>query len=104
MPALTEMDVAALSSPLPRRVLHVFPSFGIGGVPLRMVRVINHVGNCFRHTVIALDNNFEAAEGLSADFELMSPRPESRNGGSLRAIVRGEHDIAQDAARSSYDL
>src|SRR6516165_10455708 len=69
-------------------VLHVFPSFGIGGVPLRMVRVINHVGKRLRHTVIALDNNFEAAEALAADCELMPPS-QNQNGGSLRAIARG---------------
>ena len=80
--------IASPSSLLSRRVLHVFPSFGIGGVPLRMVRVINHVGKRLRHTVIALDNNFEAAEGLAGDFELMPP-PRNQNGSSLRAIVRG---------------
>ena len=51
-------------------VLHVFPSFGIGGVPLRMVRIINHLGKQFRHTVIALDNNFDAAEGVASDLDV----------------------------------
>jgi glycosyltransferase involved in cell wall biosynthesis len=51
-------------------VLHVFPSFGIGGVPLRMVRIINHLGKRFRHTVIALDNNFDAAEGVAGDLDV----------------------------------
>ncbi len=50
-------------------VLHVFPSFGIGGVPLRMVRIINHFGKRLRHTVIALDNNFDAAAGISGDLD-----------------------------------
>jgi hypothetical protein len=81
--------MASSSSISSRHVLHVFPSVGIGGVPLRMVRVINHVGKRLRHTVIALDNNFEAAEGLSGDFELMSLPPENRNRDSLRAIVHG---------------
>jgi L-malate glycosyltransferase len=54
-----------------------------------MVRIINHLGGRFRHTVIALDNNFEAAEGLSSDFELMSPPSGNRGGGSVQAIVRG---------------
>ena len=79
--------IALPSSLSSRHALHVFPSFGIGGVPLRMVRVINHVGKRLRHTVIALDNNFEAAEGLAADCELMPPR--NRNVGSLQAIARG---------------
>ncbi len=50
--------------------LHVFPSFGIGGVPLRMVRIINHLGKRFRHTIIALDNNFDAAGGVSGDLDV----------------------------------
>jgi hypothetical protein len=50
--------------------------------------IINHVGKRFRHTVVALDNNFEAAEALAADCELMPP-PQNQNGGSLRAIARG---------------
>ena len=58
------------SSPRCEHVLHVFPSFGIGGVPLRMVRIINHLGKQFRHTVIALDNNFEAAKGVAGDLDL----------------------------------
>jgi L-malate glycosyltransferase len=87
--------IASPSTILSRRVLHVFPSFGIGGVPLRMVRVINHVGKRLHHMVIALDNNFDAAEGLSGDCELMSPPPESRNGSSLRAIVRGSMTLVR---------
>ncbi len=51
-------------------VLHVFPSFGIGGVPLRMVRIINHLGKRLRHTVIALDNNFDAAEGFASEIDV----------------------------------
>jgi glycosyltransferase involved in cell wall biosynthesis len=37
---------------------------------LRMVRIINHLGKRFRHTVIALDNNFDAAEGVDGDLDV----------------------------------
>jgi L-malate glycosyltransferase len=50
--------------------LHVFPSFGIGGVPLRMVRIINNLGKQFRHTVVALDNNFDAAAGIAGELDV----------------------------------
>lgn len=53
-----------------KHVLHVFASFGIGGVPLRMVRVINHFGARLRHTVVALDGNFEAAQRLVDNLEV----------------------------------
>jgi glycosyltransferase involved in cell wall biosynthesis len=67
---LSEAVTTAVSSLPCEHVLHVFPSFGIGGVPLRMVRVINHLGKRFRHTVIALDNNFDAAVGVSGDLNV----------------------------------
>src|SRR6266478_7728329 len=63
--------VSRTGSSLPcEHVLHVFPSFGIGGVPLRMVRIINHLGKRFRHTVVALDNNFDAAAGFTGDLDV----------------------------------
>jgi L-malate glycosyltransferase len=61
---------ASIAPLVPAHVLHVIPSFGIGGVPLRTVRVINHFSNQFRHTVIALDNNFEAATRLAGDLDV----------------------------------
>ena len=90
MAAFAAADSAA--PPILRRhVLHVFPSFGIGGVPLRMVRVMNHLGRRFRHTVVALDNNFEAACGFAADLEVaLSPVP---------VLKRGPINTVLDSAR-----
>src|SRR5437773_10803036 len=67
--------------------LHVFPSFGIGGVPLRMVRIINHFGKRFRHTVITLDNNFEAAEGVAGDLDLAILPVRGGNRGLLPSLA-----------------
>ena len=86
MSALTEAGSPTAPALLPEHVLHVFPSFGIGGVPLRMVRIINHLGKRFRHTVVALDNNFEAADGLSGDLELTLSRMGHQRAGTLRTI------------------
>jgi glycosyltransferase involved in cell wall biosynthesis len=64
-----------------KHILHVFPSFGVGGIPLRMVRVINHFGRRLRHTVVALDNNFAAADQLvdAVDVTLL-PSAKGRRG------------------------
>src|SRR6516164_3403359 len=70
-----------------QHVLHVFPSFGVGGVPLRMVRVINHFGKRFRHTVIALDNNFEAAGGFACDLDVALSPVQALNWGTLHALL-----------------
>jgi L-malate glycosyltransferase len=56
--------------PPPRHIVHVFASFGIGGVPLRMARVISHFGTRLRHTIVALDRDMAAADTLSADLDL----------------------------------
>src|SRR5690242_8169937 len=81
-------------------ILHVFPSFGIGGVPLRMVRIINHFGSRFRHTVIALDSNFEAAAEIADHLDVtLLPRPYSKSGllrafaGSVQALRRLQPDL-----------
>ena len=49
-----------------------------------MVRVINHFGARLRHTVVALDDNFEAAQGFAGelDVRLMG------SGGHRRGLVR----------------
>src|SRR6185437_2164431 len=51
-----------------RHLLHVVPSFGIGGVPVRITRLVNHFGNRFRHTILALDEVVSARELLRGDL------------------------------------
>ncbi len=68
-------------------VLHVFPSFGIGGVPLRMVRIINHFGKRFRHTIVTLDNNFAAASGIAGNLDVKLLPRQSLRRNPLRAVA-----------------
>jgi L-malate glycosyltransferase len=51
-------------------ILHVFPSFGMGGVPLRMARVINYFGTRLRHSVVALDQDFAAGANLAPHIDV----------------------------------
>ncbi len=97
---LPEAAGTAHSSLRCEHVLHVFPSFGIGGVPLRMVRIINHLSKRFRHTVIALDNNFDAAEGVAGDLDFaVLPVRDAKRGmlhnlvGSALALRRLRPDL-----------
>jgi len=57
-----------------RHLLHVFASFGYGGVPIRICDVINGLPPGFRHTVVALDGCFDAGRRLAPDA-LVSFRP-----------------------------
>ena len=59
-----------------RHLLHVFASFGYGGVPIRICDVINGLPAGFRHTVVALDGCVDAgkrlAPGKTVDFETLT--------------------------------
>jgi glycosyltransferase involved in cell wall biosynthesis len=46
-------------------VLHVFPTFAYGGVPLRIVDVANRLSGIYEHACVALDGRTEAAQRLS---------------------------------------
>jgi glycosyltransferase involved in cell wall biosynthesis len=84
-------EAVSTGSPLVSRehVLHIFPSFGIGGVPLRMVRIINHFGKQLRHTVISLDGNFDAAAGVAGNIDVkLLALPDAKHG-VLHSIASG---------------
>jgi glycosyltransferase involved in cell wall biosynthesis len=85
--AALEAVTTAIPSLSCKHVLHIFPSFGIGGVPLRMVRIINHLGKRFRHTVIALDNNFEAVAGVAGDIDVKLLSMQRPRRGALHAVA-----------------
>src|ERR1700722_16740548 len=55
-----------------RHLLHVFPTFAVGGAQRRFVELAHRQAAAYRHTIVALDGNFEMASGLSdrIDFKL----------------------------------
>lgn len=69
MTALSDQSASpgAAAAAHPPHLLHVFPSFSVGGVENRIIRVAQALRGKYRHTVIALDGNFEAAAGLGGD-------------------------------------
>jgi glycosyltransferase involved in cell wall biosynthesis len=50
--------------------LHVFPTFGVGGVPIRIANVLNHFGRHYRHTIVALDGVHDARSRLQPDLHV----------------------------------
>ncbi|HEY3909968.1 MAG TPA: glycosyltransferase family 4 protein [Stellaceae bacterium] len=69
-----------------QHLLHVFASFGIGGVPLRMARIINHFGVQLRHTIVALDHNFAAAREFTDHLEVALLPPGEARRGMIRSL------------------
>lgn len=52
------------NDPRPRHLLHAFSTFQLGGPQARFVELANALGPQFRHTIVAMDNRFEAGERL----------------------------------------
>jgi glycosyltransferase involved in cell wall biosynthesis len=75
----------------PAHLLHVFPTFAYGGVPIRIAGVINHFGCRYRHTVFALDGNLAAGSRLDPALAVRLADPGIAKGGlvgPLAAIAR----------------
>jgi glycosyltransferase involved in cell wall biosynthesis len=54
----------------PPTLLHVFPTFAVGGAQTRFAAVANHLGDAARHIVVALDGRTGAREKLDAGLEV----------------------------------
>jgi glycosyltransferase involved in cell wall biosynthesis len=70
-----------------RTLLHVYPSFEVGGSQRRFVRIANHFGDDYRHLIVALDGQTAAASMLSSDLDArLLPIPAAPRGlfGRLR--------------------
>jgi L-malate glycosyltransferase len=52
----------------PKHLLHVFATFGVGGPQVRSCEVFNHLGAQYRHTILAMDGNYEAKTRLANDL------------------------------------
>ena len=65
----------ALSTGHPARplVLHVFPTFAVGGAQVRFAAIANYFGRAFRHIVVALDGNLACQERLDPDLDVTFP-------------------------------
>jgi glycosyltransferase involved in cell wall biosynthesis len=80
-------------SPVPAPLLlHVFPSFAVGGAQVRFAAIANRFGPRWRHAVVALDGKTDCAARLGPEVEVaLLPAPFPRGAGPvarLRAIAR----------------
>jgi len=79
-------------------LLHVLPTFGIGGTQLRLVTLMNALGAGFTHSVIPLNGDTEAAERLDPRVPLRLLAAPPGKGGWLyiRALRRAIRGVAPD--------
>jgi glycosyltransferase involved in cell wall biosynthesis len=58
-------------------VVHVFPTFAVGGAQVRFAALANHFGTEFRHFVVALDGDTSCRERLDPRLDLTFPMVEA---------------------------
>lgn len=56
-------------------LLHIFPSYGHGGVPIRIATVVNHFGRRYRHSIFALDGNDAARSRIDPSLDVTVTDP-----------------------------
>jgi glycosyltransferase involved in cell wall biosynthesis len=89
--AQPDHDMAHGTPPL---VVHVFPTFAVGGAQVRFTALANHFGSQFRHMVVALDGNLACRERLDPGLDVSFPTVEApknamlANAWRFRALLR----------------
>jgi glycosyltransferase involved in cell wall biosynthesis len=88
----------AIMSARAPKLLHVFPSFSIGGQQTRFATIANRLGRGFRHLLISLDGRQEAMTLLDRDLDCaLLPLPPAAPLARLRRIARVSKEAAADA-------
>lgn len=82
-------------APSPRRLLHVFPSFDVGGAQVRFLALVEAMGPRYHHMVLSLNGCYDAARLLQPGWpvELCGPPPQGGNSiariGAYHRALRG---------------
>ncbi len=79
------------------QVLHVFPTFKIGGAQVRFMELAKGFGSAFSHTVIALDGAYTAAQFLPPGIRVTLGGMPAKGGALLGRLTRLRQDIASHA-------
>jgi len=68
---------------IPPLILHVFPTFAVGGAQARFAAIANHFGPAFRHIVVSLDGALGCRERLRPDLDIVFPAVQAPKGAML---------------------
>jgi glycosyltransferase involved in cell wall biosynthesis len=78
-------------------ILHVFPTFKIGGAQVRFAELAKGFGDRFSHTVIAMDGQYAAAQFLPPDSGITLGGLPAVGGSLMERLSRYRRDIAAHA-------
>jgi len=82
-----------------RLMLHVFPTYDVGGTQVRVTDIINHFGDKYRHAIIALDGNLACKTRLDGRVAVEYPAIDCAKGrlvGNVRRIAGALRQLGPD--------
>lgn len=80
-------------------ILHIYPTFEVGGAQLRIARVINHFGDRFRHTIVSLNGDLSCRRHIEPAIDatfLDTPGSDKALPGRLWAYRRAIANLSPD--------
>jgi glycosyltransferase involved in cell wall biosynthesis len=69
-------------------LLHVFPTFAVGGAQIRLVTVANHFGPAWQHAIVAMDGNTACRDRLHPDLSVNFSTVSVRKGDTAGNVLR----------------
>ena len=70
----------------PPLLLHVFPTFAIGGAQMRFATLANSFGRRYRHIVVAMDGDYACAKRLAPGLDIRCERIHVVKGATIRNV------------------
>ena len=71
-----------------RHLLHVYPTFAVGGAQMRLSAILNHFGRRWRHSIIALNGDTACRERLGTDMLVDYPEQVLPKGSTFANLHR----------------
>jgi len=83
-----------------RLLLHVFPTFAVGGAQMRFAALANAFGDRYRHIVLALDGDYACAQRIAPNLPVRYEAidaPKQATLGNVRRFRRRLRELTPDA-------
>ncbi len=71
-----------------RHLLHVYPTFAVGGAQMRLCAILNHFGARWRHSIVALNGDVACRQRLAGDVPVEFPAVVLPKGATLPNMRR----------------
>lgn len=84
-----------MTAGVPPLILSVFSTFAVGGPQVRFSTLANHLGQDYRHAIVAMDGQMDCARRLAPTLRVAYPQVEIRKGATLANARRFRRVLRQ---------